>query len=80
MPKLTPHEALIFVMITMSAVDRQISDHELERISQIVRQLPVFMGFDFNNLPGTAERCGEMLGKEDGLDDLLDTVEAALPK
>jgi tellurite resistance protein len=80
MPKLTPHEALIFIMITMSAVDRQISDHELERISQIVRQLPVFMGFDFNNLPGTAERCGEMLGKEDGLDELLDSVEAALPR
>ena len=57
MPKITPHEALIYVMITMSAVDRQISDHELERIAQIVRQLPVFMGFDINNL---AKHSGAM--------------------
>jgi hypothetical protein len=80
MPKLTPHEALIYIMVTMSAVDRQISDHELDRIAQIVRQLPVFMGFDFANLPDTAERCGELLGHEEGLDELLEMVEAALPK
>jgi tellurite resistance protein len=80
MPKITPHEALIYVMITMSAVDRQISDHELERISQIVRQLPVFMGYDIDNLPKAAERCGVLLCEEDGLPALLEQVEAALPK
>ena len=80
MPKITPQEALIYVMITMSAVDRQISDHELERIAQIVRQLPVFMGFDINNLDKTAERCGELLSEEDGLDELLQQVADALPK
>jgi hypothetical protein len=80
MPKITPHEALIYIMITMSAVDRQISDHELERISQIVRQLPVFMGYDFDSLAKTAEGCGELLSREDGLDELLELVEAALPK
>ena len=80
MPKITPHEALIYIMITMSAVDRQISDHELERISQIVRQLPVFMGYDHNNLAKTAERCGDLLGEEDGLEELLEVIETALPK
>jgi uncharacterized membrane protein YebE (DUF533 family) len=80
MPKLTPHEALIYIMITMAAVDRQISDHELEKIAQTVQQLPVFMGYDVNDLPKTAERCGELLGKEDGLDELLELVEAGLPR
>ncbi len=80
MPKLTPHEALIYVMITMSAVDRQISDHELERIAQIVRQLPVFMGFDINNLAKTAERCGDLFSEEDGLEELLEMVASALPR
>jgi tellurite resistance protein len=80
MPKITPHEALIYIMITMSAADRQISDHELERIGQIVRHLPVFMGFDFEILPKIAEGCGEILSKEDGLDELLELVETALPK
>ena len=80
MPKLTPHEALIYVMITMSAADRQISDRELDRIAQVVRQLPVFMGFDENNLAKTAERCGDMLSEEEGLEELLETIASALPK
>ena len=80
MPKITPHEALIYIMITMSAVDRQISDHELERISQIVRQQPVFMGYDIEDLAKTAEKCGELLCHEEGLQELLEQVEAALPK
>ncbi len=80
MPKITPHEALVYVMITMSAVDRQISDHELERIAQIVRQLPVFMGFDINNLARTAESCGDLLSEEEGLEELLQTIADGLPK
>ncbi len=80
MPKITPHEALIYVMITMSAADRQISDHELQRISQIVRQLPVFMGFDAENLAKTAERCGDVLSDEEGLEEMLQQVADALPK
>jgi tellurite resistance protein len=80
MPKITPHEALIYVMITMSAVDGQISDHELERIAQIVRQLPVFMAYDINNLTKAAESCGDLLSEEEGLEELLELVAAALPK
>jgi tellurite resistance protein len=80
MPKITPHEALIYIMITMSAVDRQISDHELERIAQIVRQLPVFMDYNIDNLAKTAERCGELLSDEEGLEELLQTIADALPK
>jgi len=80
MPKITPHEALVYVMITMSAADRQISDHELERIAQIVRQLPVFMGYDINSLAKTAERCGDLLSEDDGLEQMLEQISDALPK
>jgi hypothetical protein len=80
MQKVSPHEALIYIMITMSAVDRQISDHELDRIAQIVKQLPVFMDFDFNSLAKCAERCGDLLCQDDGLDTMLDLVANALPK
>ncbi len=80
MPKITPHEALIYVMITTAAADRQISDRELERIAEIVRHLPVFMGYDVNNLAKTAERCGDLLSNEEGLDDMLELIAAALPK
>ena len=80
MPKITPHEALIYVMITTAAADRQISDRELERIAEIVRHLPVFMGYDVNNLAKTAERCGDLLSNEEGLDDMLELIAGALPK
>ena len=36
----TPHEALIYVMIMASAVDRVMSDLEMEAIGTIVRRLP----------------------------------------
>jgi tellurite resistance protein len=80
MPKITPHEALIYVMITTAAADRQISDREFDRIAQIVRHLPVFMGYDVDNLAKTAERCGDVLSNEDGLDDMLELIASALPK
>ncbi len=80
MPKITPHEALIYVMITTAAADRQISDRELDRIAQIVRHLPVFMGYDVDNLAKTAERCGDVLSDEEGLDDMFELIASALPK
>jgi len=80
MPKITPHEALIYVMITTAAADRQISDRELERIAEIVRHLPVFMAYDVDNLAKTAERCGDLLSNEEGLDDMLELIASALPK
>jgi tellurite resistance protein len=80
MPKITPHEALIYVMITTAAVDRQISDRELDRIAHIVRHLPVFMGYDMDNLAKAAERCGDLLSNEEGLDDMLELIASALPK
>jgi tellurite resistance protein len=80
MPKITPHEALIYAMITTSAADRLISDRELDRIAQSVRQLPVFMGYDENNLAKAAERCGDLLSNEEGLDELLEAIASSLPK
>ena len=80
MPKITPHEALIYVMITTAAADRQISDRELDRIAQIVRHLPVFMGYDMDNLAKAAERCGDLLSNEEGLDEMLELIASALPK
>ena len=40
------HTALIYIMVTMSVVDRSMTDVELARIGNLVRQLPVFEDFD----------------------------------
>lgn len=80
MSKPTIQEALIYAMVTMSAVDRIISDGELRKIGNIVSQLPVFAKFDENQLVKTAEKCGEILSDEDGLEAILTLISDALPK
>jgi tellurite resistance protein len=73
-------EALVYAMVTMSAVDSIISDGELSRIGAIVNQLPVFRGFDVAHLVKTAEKCGNILSEDDGLDTILGVIADALPK
>ncbi|MEZ5923495.1 MAG: tellurite resistance TerB family protein [Hyphomicrobiaceae bacterium] len=76
---LSHHEALIYVMVTISAVDRAMSDAELSRIGQIVSNLPVFQDFDENDLVTTAQACGEVLAGDDGLNKGLGLIKRALP-
>jgi hypothetical protein len=79
-PQTSIQEALIYAMVTMSAVDRIISDKELQKIGTIVGQLPVFSSFDLDHLVKTAQACGELLSDEDGLDKILDIISHSLPK
>jgi len=76
----TIQEALIYAMVTMSAVDRIISDAELAKIGNIVSQLPVFATFDQEDLIKTAEACGNILSDEDGLDTMLTVIAETLPE
>jgi tellurite resistance protein len=78
--KMTHHEALIYVMVTMSAVDRTMTDPELARIGEIVSNLPVFSDFNQDRLVKTAEACGEILSVDGGLDQVLILVRDSLPK
>jgi tellurite resistance protein len=78
--KMTHHEALIYVMVTMSAVDRTMTDPELTRIGEIVSNLPVFSNFNQDRLVKTAEACGEVLSVDGGLDQVLVLVRDSLPK
>ena len=77
---LTIHEALIYTMITMSGVDREISDKELSRIGMIVKHLPVFEDFDIDGLTMVASSCGTALGGQDGLNEVLTAIAIAVPE
>ena len=77
---LSHHAALIFVMVTVSAVDRTMNDEELARIGEIVSHLPVFADFDQEKLVKTAEACGEILSADGGLEQVLRRVHEGLPK
>ncbi|HXG79428.1 MAG TPA: tellurite resistance TerB family protein [Methyloceanibacter sp.] len=77
---LSHHAALIYAMVTMSAVDRTMTDAELARIGEIVSHLPIFRNFDHETLVKTAEECGEILSADGGLDHVLVMIRASLPK
>lgn len=74
------HQALIYVMVTMTAVDARIGDTELQRIGRLVQTLPVFEEFDAERLTHIAQECGEILQVDEGLDAVLGLVGQALPE
>ena len=77
---ITHHEALIYVMVTLSAVDRAMTDKELMKIGDIVRQVPIFADFAPDRLVAVAEECGRRLQGEDGLEKVIDLVADTLPE
>lgn len=76
----TQQEALIYTMVTMSAVDSDMSDDELRKIGDVVRSLPAFDDFDEELLTKVAQACGDIMGGPDGLNEVLDCIAASLPK
>lgn len=73
------HAALVYVMVMVSAADRNMTDAELEMIGEIVNFLPVFRDYDAALLPKTTAACAEMLDSDDGLDRAFEAIRAALP-
>lgn len=71
--------ALLYTMVMMSAADSEMSDREISRIGEIVRQLPVFKGFDSDQMAGVAQECAELLAQDNGLDKALSQISNALP-
>lgn len=73
------HSALIHTMVIMSAVDSDIADVELRRMTSIVQNWPVFSDYDVNDLPAAALDSAKMLEDENGLELLLKDVAQNLP-
>ncbi|AZO71841.1 MAG: Tellurite resistance protein TerB [Mesorhizobium sp.] len=80
MPSLTPHEALIYLMVITSASDRDMTDVELARIGDVVRSWPVFVDFNQDRLVAVSQECQKALNDRDGLEGVLAHVAAALPE
>lgn len=74
------HEALVYIMVVMSAADRDMTDEELVRIGNIVRTWPVFVDFDEERLVEVSRDCQQLLQQEDGLGQVLSAIKAAVPK
>ncbi|MES1989329.1 MAG: tellurite resistance TerB family protein [Pseudomonadota bacterium] len=79
MSTISPEHALIYVMVTMSAVDSAMSDNELRTIGEIVQHLPAFRNFDADRLIPVAKECASILQEDGGLDAVFGLVSDALP-
>jgi len=75
----TPQEALIYLMVVISAVDRDMNEAELRRIGEAVRFLPVFKGFDEQRIIEVASQCQKLLQMENGPDTVLNLVRDTIP-
>jgi tellurite resistance protein len=79
MSKPSPQEALVYLMVIISASDRDMTDPELARIGAIVRTLPVFSGFDQSRTLSVAQDCQKLLAEEQmGLKNILNLIRDAL--
>ena len=76
----SPQDALVAVMIAVSASDENIRTAELVTINEIVNHLPVFADYDDARIREVAATVFELFGEEDGLDALFGLVRDALPE
>ena len=72
-------QALIYVMVMMSAVEGRIKKEELGEIDLLVRTLPVFRSFDRSRLVTVAQECGDILQEEHGMQTVIGLVKNQLP-
>jgi tellurite resistance protein len=80
MKTISPHTALVYVMVVVSAADGAMNDKELKAIGDLTRTLPVFKDFDRDRLLVLAQDCSAILQEEDGLAAVLGLVKDALPE
>ncbi len=76
---LSVHTALIHAMVIVSASDREMADAEMHAIGEMVKHLPVFRGYDQDNLTADARNCGRLLRQEDGFHQTLELIANSLP-
>ncbi len=79
-PSLTPQDALVAIMIAVSASDATIRTSELVTIERIVNHLPVFGGFDVDRIKTVSQTVFDLFEDEDGIAALLGLVREALPE
>ncbi|MEM9710444.1 MAG: tellurite resistance TerB family protein [Pseudomonadota bacterium] len=77
---LTPQDALIAIMIAISASDATIRTSELVTIERVVNHLPIFADYDTERFRQVADFVFELFIREDGLDELFRRVQTVLPQ
>jgi tellurite resistance protein len=77
---LKTQDALIYLMVVAATSDAQVSDRELEIISTLVGRLPVFDGFERNNLGQVAAEAIDLIKDSSSLENVLRMIFEAVPE
>lgn len=77
---MTPPDALIAVMIAMSASDQDIRTTELVTIQRIVNHLPIFQGYDQDRMQRVTAIVFDLFEEDDGIAAFLGLVGQILPE
>lgn len=76
---LSPEDALIAVMMIVSAADSDVSTKEVAEIAAVVELAPAFETYDRDRIETVAEAVADLMQNDDGLDTLMGLVRDALP-
>ncbi len=77
---MSPQDALVAVMIAVSASDEQMRTAELIAIQRMVNHMPVFADYDGDRIRTIAQTVFDLFEVEDGLDALFGLIRDALPE
>jgi tellurite resistance protein len=77
---MTPQDALVAVMVAVSASDEDLRTSELVAIQRIVNHLPVFAEYDLDRMRKVTQTVLDLFADEDGLDLFFEMVREALPE
>lgn len=79
-PSMTAQDALLAMMVAVSAADENVRTSELVAIQRIVSHLPVFTGYDPDRFEQVSRVVFDLFEEEDGLDAFFGLVMEALPE
>lgn len=77
---MSPQDALVAVMVAVSAADEQMRTSELVAIQRTVNHMPVFAGYDPDRIRTVSQTVFDLFEEEDGLDALFGLIRDALPE
>lgn len=77
---LDPQGALIYTMVLVSGAETSIGTAEQAIIGDIIGHMPVFRGVSGDKLAQHLDACAELLSGDDGLEQTLAAIKAALPE
>lgn len=80
LPSFSPCDALVAIMVAVSASDQNLRTAELLAIERAVNHTPVFANYDIDRMRAVSQTVITLFEEEDGLDALFGLVRDALPE